>query len=89
MLYRIAEPLPEEKALQTIRGESRKELSERELAVFLAVVMGDSRRSIAVQMSLSIKTIDTYHSRILNKLEVANETEMIHYAIYHGYLEKI
>jgi len=56
-------------------------LSDREFEVMNFLVSGRSISEIAVQMNLSVKTISTYRRRILNKLNLKNNSELIHYAI--------
>lgn len=62
-------------------------LSNREYEVLRAVATGKSMSQIADEMSLSVKTISTYRSRILEKLHVATTAEMIRYALEHKLVE--
>ncbi|HHD82846.1 MAG TPA: response regulator transcription factor [Bacteroidetes bacterium] len=55
-------------------------LSEREYTVFIKIARGKSIREIAEDLLLSEKTISTYRSRILNKLELKTTAELIRYA---------
>ena len=41
-------------------------------------------KEIGAQLSLSVKTISTYHSNILEKLEVRNDAELGEYALRHN-----
>jgi DNA-binding NarL/FixJ family response regulator len=50
----------------------------------LAITSGKRIKQIARDMSLSIKTVSTYHSRILQKLRFNSDAEMIRYAIEQG-----
>ncbi|WP_324781159.1 response regulator transcription factor [Thiobacillus sedimenti] len=59
-------------------------LSERELQVFLRLAKGRSVSDIAEQLHLSVKTISTYRSRLIEKLEVSSNAELAAYAIRHG-----
>ena len=59
-------------------------LSERELQVFLRLARGESVSDIGVALHLSIKTISTYRSRLLEKLGVASNAELAAYALRHG-----
>jgi len=59
-------------------------LSDREYEVMLAITSGKRIKQIARDMSLSIKTVSTYHSRILQKLRFNSDAEMIRYAIEQG-----
>jgi two-component system, NarL family, invasion response regulator UvrY len=42
---------------------------------------------IARELSLSVKTISTYRSRILEKMGMNNNAELMHYAIQHKLVE--
>jgi two-component system, NarL family, invasion response regulator UvrY len=44
---------------------------------------GKSTREIADELSLSVKTVSTYRTRILDKLAVKNSAEIVRYAIEH------
>lgn len=59
-------------------------LSPREFEVFLRIARGSSVKEIAAQLSLSVKTISTYHTHILDKLNVRNDAELGEYALRHG-----
>lgn len=59
-------------------------LSERELQVFLRLARGESVSGIADMLNLSVKTVSTYRSRLLEKLEVTSNAELAAYALRHG-----
>ena len=59
-------------------------LSPREFQVFLQLAGGATPTKLAQKMKLSVKTISTYRSRILVKLNLESNFELIHYAIRHG-----
>jgi DNA-binding NarL/FixJ family response regulator len=58
-------------------------LSPREFEVFLRIARGSTVKEIAAQLSLSVKTISTYHTHILGKLKVRNDAELGEYALRH------
>lgn len=62
-------------------------LSERELQVFLRLAKGESVSLIAEALHLSVKTVSTYRSRVLEKLTVSSNAELATYAHQHGLLE--
>ncbi len=62
-------------------------LSDREFQVFLSLAKGKRLTEVADNMSLSVKTISTYRSRLLDKLDLNTNGELIHYAIKHELLE--
>ena len=56
-------------------------LSDREYQVMVMLASGKSTGDIARQLSLSLPTISTYRSRVLQKINLKNNAELIHYAI--------
>lgn len=61
-------------------------LSDREYEVFLAIGEGKPNNHIASQLSLSAKTISTYRARILNKMNMDNNSDIIKYILLHNLL---
>ena len=59
-------------------------LSARERYVLQLVVEGHSSAQIAKVVHLSPKTVETYRSRLMKKLEVRNVTELVKFAVEHG-----
>lgn len=82
---RTAELLAEELAGGSA-APAHEQLSERELQVFLRLARGESVSEIGNVLHLSVKTISTYRSRLLEKLGVASNAELAAYAIRHGLL---
>jgi two-component system, NarL family, invasion response regulator UvrY len=58
-------------------------LSDRELQVLCMVGTGKTVTDIAAELSLSVKTVSTYRSRILEKMHLRSNAELIHYAVRH------
>ncbi len=58
-------------------------LSDREYQVFRALVRGKTVSEIAEELALSIKTVSTYRTRILEKLDVKTNTDLARYAFRH------
>jgi two-component system, NarL family, invasion response regulator UvrY len=56
-------------------------LSDREYQVLLLLGKGQTVSGIAEKMSLSVPTVNTYRSRILHKLSLSSNSEIIHYTI--------
>ncbi len=68
--------------LETDVGRPRHEtLSDREFQVMCMIASGKTVTEIAKELSLSVKTISTYRTRILGKMSMKNNAELIHYAI--------
>ena len=62
-------------------------LSMRELQVLRRLAMGHTNREIASAYSISIKTVDTYRSRLLKKLNLRNNAELSRFAIQNRLIE--
>lgn len=62
-------------------------LSNREYQVLCMIASGKSVTDIAQDLTLSAKTVSTYRSRILEKLEMRHNSEIIRYAIKHNLVE--
>lgn len=56
-------------------------LSDREYQVFSMIASGQSLTEIGQELSLSVKTISTHRTRILEKMKMKKNAELIHYAI--------
>jgi len=59
-------------------------LSQREREIFQLVVEGKSSAEIAKLLLLSPKSIDTYRSRLMQKLGVTNLPSLVSFALQHG-----
>jgi DNA-binding NarL/FixJ family response regulator len=62
-------------------------LSNREYEVMCLIAQGRSVSEIAESLALSVKTVSTYRSRILEKLELRHNAEITRYALKHGLVE--
>jgi len=65
---------------------SHEALSNRELEVLKLLAKGESLTTIAEMLHLSPKTVTTYRSRILEKMELSSNAELARYAIENGLL---
>jgi DNA-binding NarL/FixJ family response regulator len=78
-------------ALRVAKGAQRQSpldtLSMRELQVLRRLALGNTNREIARAYHISIKTVDTYRSRILKKLGLRNNAELSRFAIQNGLIE--
>jgi len=63
-------------------------LSDREYEVFRLIAAGKSATEIADSLSLSVKTISTYRARILEKMKMKTNAELMHYALRHHMLDQ-
>lgn len=63
-------------------------LSDREFQVFRLIAAGVAVTEIAHQLSLSVKTVSTHKTRIMQKMNLANHTELVRYALGHRLLDE-
>ena len=66
---------------------SYEQLSDREYEVLCAIASGKAQTDIASDLSLSPKTISTYRTRILEKLQLKSTAELVHYALQRGLVD--
>jgi len=70
------------------QGElAHESLSDREFEVLRGLAEGNSVSQIADNLHLSVKTISTYRTRLIKKLGVSNNLEIIRYAMRHGIIQ--
>ncbi|CAB1077502.1 LuxR family transcriptional regulator [Alkalispirochaeta odontotermitis] len=87
----ITDEAAESLALRVAKGSIGKSpldsLSMRELQVLRRLAMGHTNREIASAYHISIKTVDTYRARLLNKLGLRNNAELSRFAIQNRLIE--
>ena len=80
-----------EKLVDEMGGGEKKapheRLSDREYQILRMISSGKSVTDIADNLCLSVKTISTYRSRLLRKMEMKNNAEIISYAIKQGLVD--
>jgi two-component system, NarL family, invasion response regulator UvrY len=75
-------------ALDADTGELPHEaLSDREYQVLCLIGSGKTVSQIADALALSVKTVSTYRTRILEKMRMQNNAELIHYAVQNRLVE--
>jgi DNA-binding NarL/FixJ family response regulator len=69
---------------RTTKSNPHETLSPREFQVFCQIAAGKKLKGIADELSLSITTVSTHRARILDKMDMKTNAELIHYAVKHG-----
>jgi DNA-binding NarL/FixJ family response regulator len=85
----ISPSLAENLALFLERDDQKsphESLSDREYQVMCMIAAGKKVKEIAESLSLSVKTISTYRARILDKMKMKSNADLIHYAIQNRLL---
>ena len=76
-----------EAMFHNLRGDAtsapHEQLSDREFQVLRMIAMGKSSSDIADELKLSPKTVSTHKTRILEKMRMNNQVELIRYALEH------
>ncbi|WP_027475938.1 response regulator [Curvibacter gracilis] len=58
-----------------------EQLSEREFQVFLKLARGETAGDVAKSLSLSVKTVSTYRTRLMEKMGLASNSDLTYYAL--------
>jgi len=64
-----------------------EQLSEREFQVFLRLAKGETIGHMAESMSLSVKTVSTYRTRVMEKMNLASNSDLTYYAMKNGLIQ--
>jgi DNA-binding NarL/FixJ family response regulator len=62
-------------------------LSDREYQVFQLIVAGESVSEIAKRLSLSVKTVSTHKTNLMDKMGIDNQVELVRYALRHKLID--
>jgi DNA-binding NarL/FixJ family response regulator len=82
----IAERLATELTVDAARP-LHASLSDREFDVLRSIASGQTVGEIADRLSLSVKTVSTYRARILEKMRLKNNAELMHYVLTNHLLD--
>lgn len=84
-------PTLAEKLVYELEADEKKQpherLSDREYQVMHMIASGKTIKAIADELTLSVKTISTFRTRILTKMTMKNNAELTYYAIKQGLVE--
>lgn len=86
----IEDRIAQQLAVTFIPGQDSNpvnQLSRREFQVMIMLAQGKSNADISDRLCLSPKTISTYRTRIMKKLEVQNEVELVKMAVDQGLVD--
>ncbi|MEO7773884.1 MAG: response regulator transcription factor [Steroidobacteraceae bacterium] len=59
-------------------------LSQREFQIFIKLAEGETATHIAAELELSVKTVSTYRTRILEKMHMSTNADIVKYALSNG-----
>jgi DNA-binding NarL/FixJ family response regulator len=80
----LAERLATDVGGDELLGCRHDRLSDREFDVMRGIASGSSVSEIAAQMHLSVKTVSTYRTRLLEKMGMSTNAELTRYALENG-----
>ncbi|MDR4475989.1 MAG: response regulator transcription factor [Nitrospira sp.] len=66
-----------------------EQLSDREYQVMCLIAVGKSLKEIADDLCVGVSTINTYRARILEKMQLRNNTELTHYALENRLVNRL
>ena len=66
---------------------AHEQLSEREFQVFLRLAKGETIGHMANSMSLSVKTVSTYRTRVMEKMKLESNSDLTYYALKNGLIQ--
>ncbi|MGH7472580.1 MAG: response regulator [Candidatus Methylomirabilales bacterium] len=85
---RYISPTLAEKLVSDLGSDIRKPrhevLSDREFQVLCMIAAGKTLTKIAEELGVSVKTVSTHRTRLLKKMRLKNNAELVHYAIRNG-----
>jgi DNA-binding NarL/FixJ family response regulator len=62
-------------------------LTDRELQIFTLLARGTSVNDIAEQLAISNKTVSTHKARLMEKMDLASNADLVRYALHHRIIE--
>ncbi|MEI7611757.1 MAG: response regulator transcription factor [Betaproteobacteria bacterium] len=84
----VSEKLAVEMLTGANAGEPHARLTDREYQIFLLVARGQGISEIGRDLNLSVKTVSTHKTRIMEKLNLCSTGALIHYAIRHKLIDE-
>ena len=87
----VSSALAEKLALLIVRdvdSAPHENLSDREFLILRQIASGKTVGSIARDLSLSVKTVSTYRARLLEKMAMSNNSELVQYAFQYQLVER-
>lgn len=77
----VAELLAQQLNRKDDSQQPHEQLSEREFQVFLKLARGETAGDIAKTLSLSVKTVSTYRTRVMEKMNLSSNSDLTYYAL--------
>ena len=71
----------------SVGGAPHEQLSDREFDILRRLAAGEGPTEIAEQLHLSVKTVSTHKTRILEKMGLGNTADLVRYALQHNLID--
>jgi two-component system invasion response regulator UvrY len=87
----VSLPLAEKLAsliVRDVHASPHESLSDREFLILRMIASGKPVSAIARELMLSVKTVSTYRARLLEKMNLTNNSELVHYAFQYELVER-
>ena len=68
-------------------GRQHTELSQRETEVLRLIALGYGNKEIAARLAISVRTVETYKTRLMEKLDLHSRVDIVRYALHQGWLQ--
>lgn len=74
-------------SLEPNDSDDREPLTSREQTVLLQLAQGKSNKEVAIELNISVRTVETHRKNIKRKLGISSTAGLTRYAIEHGVLQ--
>ena len=74
-------------SLEPKSNDAREALTGREQTVLLQLAQGDSNKDVAIELEISVRTVETHRKNIKRKLGISSTAGLTRYAMEHGVLQ--
>lgn len=74
-------------SLEPMSNGDRESLTSREQTVLLQLARGKSNKEVAIELDISVRTVETHRKNIKRKLDISSTAGLTRYAIEHGVLQ--
>lgn len=71
----------------SLRGENKADLSDRECEVLRLIALGYSNKEIGERLELSVKTIEAHKANAMKKLGISSRIDIVRYAIFQNWMQ--
>lgn len=76
-----------EEVIEPKPARAETALSDREREVLRLIAYGNTNQQVADRLCVSVKSVETYKARLMEKLGIKGRAELVRYALQHGFLK--